>query len=135
MESGMERSRSRSSKSRRKRGARRSLQIPAESVALGEYLMRLHKTGCPTVFLKIIYYLSHIVGFVSDLVDSVEVFSGTANYSKALQSMAGFAIVNLMFLQQCFCSCVLFCNAARSRNIRRKVQAGSRITPMCLNLK
>ena len=76
-----------SAKRSRSRSHRRVSRIAAESESLGEHLSSLHKSGCPNVFLKIIYYLTHLVPLnESDLVDSVEVFSGTANYSKALQT-------------------------------------------------
>ena len=46
--------------------------------------MSLHKSGIPNMFLKIIYYITFIVPVSeTDLVDSLEIFSGCAAYTKA----------------------------------------------------
>ena len=47
-------------------------------------MLLLHLNGCPDVFIKIVYFiLVREPVCTEDLVDSLEVFSGTANYTKA----------------------------------------------------
>jgi hypothetical protein len=57
--------------------------VPGRETTLGAFLRLLHTVGCPSTFLKIVYYvLIQKPINCDDLVDSLEVFSGEANYSK-----------------------------------------------------
>ncbi len=57
--------------------------MPSHSLDMASYLSALHFAGCPAVFVKLLYYLNVVHPTPEeDLVDSIEVFSGRANYSK-----------------------------------------------------
>ena len=59
--------------------------VPGRETTLGAFLRLLHTVGCPSTFLKIVYYvLIQKPINCDDLVDSLEVFSGEANYSKSV---------------------------------------------------
>ena len=57
---------------------------PAEDVSLGEFLQMMHETGCPSVLVKLVYYLSlaNPIG-PDDLVDTLEIFAGQKVFSQA----------------------------------------------------
>ena len=59
--------------------------IPARTLQTGDFLVALHHAGAPHSFVKLMYYV--MVSFQprpEDLVDSLEVFAGTGNYTKVL---------------------------------------------------
>ena len=50
---------------------------------MGAFVGMLHACGCPPVLIKIIYYILLLDPIeTGHLVDSLEVFSGEANYTK-----------------------------------------------------
>ncbi len=66
-----------------RRSSRPKRSIPAREVDLGSFLVDLHRQGCPAILIKIVYYVLIASPVrMEELVDSLEVFSGLANYSK-----------------------------------------------------
>jgi hypothetical protein len=62
--------------------------VPAETVSLDSFLEHMHYVGCPTVLIKLVYFVMVAYPITcEDLVDSVEVFAGCKSYSQVNRDM------------------------------------------------
>jgi hypothetical protein len=67
---------------------RRTRNVPAEMETLGDFLVKMHKAMCPRILLKLVYYVALAWPVaVEDLVDSLEVFAGSKQYTAAPRSI------------------------------------------------